>query len=66
MLSKVNKHFKHIYSTFRTEHISGNTSIFNPITAPAIKISGLKDAGTSLQTVSFLAVYHIYFQCYVC
>ena len=38
--------------------------LINPFTAPACKISGLKDAQTCLQTVYFLVLYHIYFQCY--
>ena len=33
----------------------------NPFTAPACKISGLKDARTRQQTVYFPVLYHIYF-----
>ena len=65
MLGRVNKmRFKHIYSTFQTEHIIANTPKFNPITAPTFKKFGLKDARTSLQTVHFLALVHIYFRSY--
>ena len=37
----------------------------NPFTAPACKLSGLKDAQMHMQTVYFPVLYLIYFQCYV-
>ena len=37
----------------------------NPFTAPDCTISGLKDAGTRLQTVYFPVLQHIYCQYYV-
>ena len=36
---------------------------FNPFTAPAGKVSGLKDAQICLQTVDFLVLLHVCFQC---
>ena len=37
---------------------------FNPFTAPAYKIFGLKDARTRLQTVYFPVLWYLFFQCY--
>ena len=38
--------------------------MFNPYTAAACKVSGLKDARTRPETVYFSVRYHIYFRCY--
>ena len=47
------------------DRVLSSSSRFNPITVPPCTVSGLKDVRTHLQTVCFLVLWHIYFQCHV-
>ena len=53
----------YLFACVYTRRTSGYS--LNPFTAPACKISGLKDVRSRLLTVYFFRSYNVYFQCCV-